>query len=90
MYNFSLNDSQIQKYSEWVVEQDLKAVEMQKQQIKNPTALVKSCWEAGFPYTGAIDGGTTFSFTPTSLGIVSKAHYALTGDTLDLTEWELW
>lgn len=41
-------------------------------------------------YTGAIGGCLTYSFTPTNLGTVVKIHHALTGNIIDVTEYELW
>jgi hypothetical protein len=41
-----------------------------------------------YPYEGAIGGGITYSFTPTSLGVVVKVKY---GDKeLDLTDYDMW
>lgn len=38
---------------------------------------------------GAIGGEFTFSFTPTSIGIVVKVHHA-NGDELDLSDYHRW
>lgn len=40
-------------------------------------------------YTGAIGGGLTFSFTPTSLGLVIKVKY-LDKEEIDLSDYENW
>jgi hypothetical protein len=40
--------------------------------------------------TGAIGGRYTYSFTPTSIGIVSKVKDEVTGDVLDLTDYDMW
>lgn len=40
-------------------------------------------------YTGAIGGGLTFSFTPTSLGLITKVRY-LDKEELDLSDYESW
>lgn len=39
-------------------------------------------------YHGAIGGALTFSFTPTSLGVIEKVKYR--DKVLDLTEYDLW
>lgn len=41
-------------------------------------------------YAGAIGGRYTFSFTPTSLGCVCKVEDHITGDAVDLTDYESW
>ena len=43
-----------------------------------------------YPYMGAIGGGTTYSFTPTSLGVIVKVHDALTKEVLDLSDYDSW
>ncbi len=40
-------------------------------------------------YTGAIGGGLTFSFTPTSIGMVVKVKY-LDKEEIDLSDYENW
>ena len=37
---------------------------------------------------GAMGGGYTFMFTPTNLGMIIKVKNVLTGDTVDLTDWD--
>jgi hypothetical protein len=39
---------------------------------------------------GATGGGYTYSFTPTSLGCVTKVTNNVTGETLDLTDYDSW
>lgn len=40
-------------------------------------------------YTGAIGGGETYSFTPTSLGMIIT-YKCKCGAVLDLTEYDSW
>jgi len=40
-------------------------------------------------YSGAIGGRLTFSFTPTSLGVIAKIKCAC-GEETDLTDYDLW
>lgn len=40
------------------------------------------------PYFGAIGGSTTYSFTPTGLGVIIKVKYG--NEELDLTEYDKW
>lgn len=42
------------------------------------------------PYGGAIGGSLTYSFTPTSLGTVVQVKHGLSGETLDLSDYENW
>jgi hypothetical protein len=51
-------------------------------------AFHQDWWDQGLPYGGAIGGDTTYSFTPTSLGVVVKAH--CWGHELDLTDYKSW
>lgn len=44
----------------------------------------------GEVYTGASGGNLTYSITPTSLGTAFKVHDAISGETLDLTDYENW
>lgn len=42
-------------------------------------------------YAGASGGRFTYSFTPTSLGVVVKVHDAMEQqDTIDLTDYDSW
>lgn len=41
-------------------------------------------------YAGASGGRFTFSFTPTSLGVVTVVTDQLTHETLDLTDYDSW
>ena len=43
----------------------------------------------GQPYFGAIGGSLTYSFTPTSLGVILKVTHA-NGSELDVTEYNDW
>lgn len=61
------------------------------EQKKNPEMvglLFKSSNGVEYPYEGAIGGGLTYHFTPTSLGTIVKVTYR--DQELDLTDWENW
>jgi len=87
---FELNTDQQDKLAKWIDEVRYLGVKVQKEQIKNPTNAVIMSWESGIPYSGAAGGQYTYSFTPTSLGIVCRAHDAVTGTAVDLTDYESW
>lgn len=42
------------------------------------------------PYTGAIGGQFTYSFSPNNLGLVTKVKNELTGEVLDVTDYSDW
>lgn len=50
--------------------------------------LDKVVYPDGVPYQGAIGGGTTYSFIPTSIGVIVKV--SANGHELDLTEYDTW
>ncbi len=41
-------------------------------------------------YYGAAGGGLTYSFHPTSIGVVTVVKEALTGEELNLTDYDSW
>ena len=46
--------------------------------------------QKGEVYAGASGGNLTFSITPTSIGTVFKVAEALTGETVDLSDYDNW
>lgn len=90
-YTFFLDDEQVVKLGSWIAEQDANAVAAQKANPPDvPRDLLESCWELGYPYGGAIGGSLTYSFTPTSLGVVVKVTNSHTKESIDLTEYGDW
>jgi hypothetical protein len=76
---FNLSDEQNDKLKAWIEEQNSKVAEHQK--------------EMGFssaPYYGCSGGAYTYSFTPTTLGMVVKVKNNLTKDEIDLTNYKDW
>jgi hypothetical protein len=48
-------------------------------------------WDSNKPVSRAVDGAHyTFKFTPTGLGMVFKVQCGITGDELDLTDYDSW
>lgn len=91
MYNFSLTDVQSAELSEWSAQQNIKAVREQKANPPDvPIDILEASWSDGYPYGGAIGGSLTFSFTPTSLGVVATVSDAHTNETIDLTAYTDW
>lgn len=79
--HFTLDEKQIKKFEEWVAEVRTRAAAAQALEDTDGPAS---------PYYGAIGGGITFSFTPTSLGTVTKAKEAITGEEIDLSDYINW
>jgi len=86
---FEIDSTQLAKINAWTAEQDKKAIARQKESM-SPEDFSLLTSDGKFPYTGAIGGGLTYSFTMTSLGMVTKVHYALTDETLDVSDYENW
>ena len=82
------------KIDPWQKEQDAKAVEIQKRQFEQrgeePSEFVKDCWESGFPYAGAIGGEYVLEISFTSLGHIYIMKNKITGEELNLTNYEDW
>jgi hypothetical protein len=91
--NFSLTPEQKEKVNNWLKEQYVLAIEKQRQEITKSDSnysFYEMCWDMGQPYTGAIGGGETYEFTPTSLGPIVKVRYSLTDNTIDVTDYDMW
>jgi hypothetical protein len=91
--NFTLTKEQYDKIQKWVKDEVYPAaLEHQKKTVKNPDWCYTSTWELGYPYEGAIGGGLTYCFTPTSLGISENVVYE-NGDfkmKLNVTDYDNW
>ena len=86
---FEITDDEKERVRHWLVTEVYPPIiEKQKSAERIPHAIMASDWEAGFPYQGAIGGGVTYEFTPTSVGIIVKARAY--DQTLDLTDYDSW
>lgn len=93
MYTFSLSDNQQKKLDAWLKEVYAKTINMQKAMIEETHEfyhLYKESWDLGYPYTGAIGGNISYTFTPTSLGATLVVHESASMESIDLTEYDLW
>lgn len=86
--NFFLSDSEKEKASAFIKEQNLKSVEIQKSTIEFPNEVYEYYWSQGYPYTGAIGGSLSYSFTPTSIMTIVVVTHLVTGETLDVTDYD--
>lgn len=87
---FELNVDQVVKYNLWRAEVAAKGVEKQKAEVKNPDYMHITCWEMGYPYTGAIGGEISFIFAPNGIGECVSAKDSVTGEEINLTDYESW
>ena len=87
--NFSLTKEDYAKIDKWLTEVVYPPiVAEQKKDPEIAGLLFKSSNGVEYPYEGAIGGGLTYHFTPTSLGTIVKVTYR--DQELDLTDWENW
>jgi len=90
MFNFNIDAVQEKRLDTWIKEQNVISVAKQRESMSDPTPVIESMWEQGFPYGGAAGGSLTYMFTPTSLGICCKVTDAISGGTIDLTRYDMW
>ena len=86
---FDLIPTEYEKFKAWEKEIYAKGVAHQKATVVDPHDTYKFCWENGFPYCGAVGGQFTFYFTPTSIGTIIGVKDAITGEQIDLTDYEM-
>ena len=82
---FNLNQRQLDLLNAWLREVTQRARDIQAASKGSEHQNLRA-----YVDYGAIGGGITFSFTPTSLGIICMAKEAITGEEIDLSEYENW
>ena len=87
---FKLSKEQRKKLQEWKIRVAKAGIDKQREVVRDPGWEYKTSWELGHPYTGAIGGGITYCFTPTSLGVSVVVKDQVTKLEIDLTEYEHW
>jgi hypothetical protein len=90
---FALDAEQKKKLDIWKKEVQAKGVEQQKASIPKSDPFYDAfeiSWENGFPYIGSIGGAFTYSFKPTSIAMIVKVTDSITGEMLDLTDYDSW
>jgi hypothetical protein len=89
VFSFEVTKEQTEKVNAWLKKEVYpEIIEQQKKDERFRDLVYKDEDGQEYPYTGAIGGGLTYSFTNTSLGVIIKASY---GDKeLDLTEYDYW
>lgn len=90
MITFSITNEDAEKITKWLNE--IVYPPILEQQMEDPDLrefVGEDDQGRKIPYSGAIGGGLTFEFSPTSMGTVVKVkHYS--GPELDLTDYESW
>ena len=88
MNNFTISDEDQVKIDYWLKHTVFPTIVLN--QIGTDLEQYHVTLEDGtiYPYSGAIDGSLTYSFTPTSLGLIVKVSSH--GYELDLTNYHEW
>jgi hypothetical protein len=86
---FEISPEDHAKVHKWLMEEVYPPlIEKQRQAYPVAPAYMVDCWNDGFPYEGAIGGGTTYEFTPNSIGCTFKVRAY--DQVLDLTDYDSW
>lgn len=89
MKTFTVTPEQQERIDKWLMEVIYPPiVAEQRRSFEDPHPMMVSDWDSGYPYQGAIGGGITYEFTPTSIGVIFKVR--CDEQTLDLTDYESW
>ncbi len=86
MSMFALDDDQKAKLAVWTAAQNAKVLAKQREQ-NDP--IIRLFIEDG-PYYGAIGGELTYCFTPNSIGMSVTVKHSVTGEEIDLTDFDSW
>lgn len=86
---FKLDQKQIQQLNEWLSKMDEQALASEKAKM-TPQDFEFNTQGGKYPYSGSIGGSVTYCFTPTSIGTVIKVKHELTGNVLDVTDYDMW
>lgn len=91
--NFELNENQLRKLFAWKIIEDKSAIKLQKKNVKKEDpvySVFKESWDIGFPYSSSIEGVLQYIFTPSGIGTTIYVEHKITGEVIDLTEYENW
>lgn len=88
---FELSKNQLSKLNAWLVKVEQRAASLQavEETHKSESAHVDYSM-VPLPYYGAIGGGLKFTFTPNGVGVSCVVTESITGESIDLTEYEEW
>jgi hypothetical protein len=87
---FTLSEDDVLKVHSWLKNDVYPEVILkQKKSGKfDDNPIARDFWAFGVPYSGAIGGGPTYSFTTTSLGVILKV--SCHGFEKDFTDYDNW
>lgn len=85
--NFSINQEELDCIDKWYEELKPELIQLTKNSL--PPELSEMLME-GEVYYGAIGGGLSYTFIPTSLGTILVVEESLTGKKLNVTEATGW
>ena len=87
MFKFELSQKQAKKALEFIEQCQKEHLEEQRKTMSEKEFDNLTCG-GKYPYTGAIGGGATYKFTPTSLGVlVSLSYFDKEICLTDFNEW---
>lgn len=90
---FSLDREQSLKVDHWIKTVIYPQVLARQEQCESIRDLIFTDSKGvRHPYLGAIGGGVTYSFCPTSLGTITKVNWndGTLNETLDVTDYDSW
>lgn len=88
---FELSKNQLSKLNAWLVDVEHRAASLQAVDARHKSESARVDYSmVPLPYYGAIGGGLKFTLTPNGVGVSCVATESITGDSIDLTEYEEW
>lgn len=102
---FVLSEEQIKKLNAWAIDVEQRAAAIQAEQIKQKIKFYSEGGEVdemisnhyktyfsryALPHYGTIGGGYSFTFTPTGIGGACTVTESITGESIDLTDYDGW
>lgn len=85
---YELDGDQLASLNKWLAEMVEKIDEKHRREGRGDMA--EHFKSKGEVYAGVSDGNLTFAVTPTSIGTVFKVAEAITGEKIDLTNYDNW
>ena len=93
---FTLSKKQMAKLNEWLIGVQQRAAQIQMHQIKSQQECKADddhsvhCVQRPLPHYGSLGGGLAFTFVPCGIGTSCKVTEAITGESIDLTDFDQW
>ena len=88
---FKLSKEQLRKLNAWLIEVEQRAAHLQAEEAMHKSDGAHIDYSlVQLPYYGAIGGGLKFTFIPNGIGDSCVVTEAITGESIDLTEYDEW